>query len=237
MDAKPMNMYKTRILILSILSLLLLLPINLEAQETTVTSDLEMWNNIAISKKIGDRWKVSLEEEFRFTEDISRFDIFFTDLGLDYKINKHFSAGVNYRFYQNQNSDGDFVTQHRFSTNINYKQKLDRFTFEYRLQFQNKDEDFLSGNSENNVYNLRNKISVDYDIKNFKLEPYFQAEIFRKYETGEESYFNKMRWKLGASYPVTRKSDIELFYIIDNELNQSYPKTTYVLGLGYKFSF
>jgi len=95
MDAKPMNMYKTRILILSILSLLLLLPINLEAQETTVTSDLEMWNNIAISKKIGDRWKVSLEEEFRFTEDISRFDIFFTDLGLDYKINKHFSAGVN----------------------------------------------------------------------------------------------------------------------------------------------
>jgi len=237
MNVKTMNMYKTRILITSFLSLLLLLPINVGAQETTVTSDLEMWNNFAISKKLGDRWKVSLEEELRFTEDISRFDMFFTDVGLDYKIDKHFSAGVNYRFYQNKNNDDDFITQHRLSANIKFKQKLDRFTFGYRLQFQNKDEDFLSSNSENNVYNLRNKISVDYDIKNFKLEPYFQAELFRKYETGEESYFNKMRWKLGASYPVTRKSDIELFYLIDKELNQSYPKSTYVLGLGYKFSF
>ncbi len=237
MNVKTIKMDKTRILITSFLSLFLLITINLEAQETTVTSDLEMWNNVAISKKIGDRWQISLKEELRFTEDISRFDMFFTDLGLDYKINKHFSAGVNYRFYQNKNSDNDFITQHRLSADINYKQKLDRFTFGYRLQFQNKDEDLLSGSSENNVYNLRNKISVDYDIKNFKLEPYFQAEIFRKYETGEESYFNKMRWKLGASYPVTRSSDIELFYIIDNELNQSYPKNVYVVGLGYKFSF
>ena len=196
-----------------------------------------MWNNFAISKKISDRWKVSLEEELRFTEDISRFDIFFTDLGLDYKINKHFSAGLNYRFYQNKNNDGDFKTQHRLSASVSYKQKFDRFTFGYRLQFQNKDEDFLSSSSENNVSNLRNKISVDYDIKNFKLEPYFQAELFRKYETGEDPCFNKVRWTLGASYPITKKSDIQLFYRIDNELNQSYPKNTYILGLGYKFSF
>ena len=142
-----------------------------------------------------------MEEELRFTKDISRFDLFFTDLGLDYKINKHFSAGLNYRFYQNKNNDGDFITQHRLSANLNYKHKVDRFTFGYRLQFQNKDEDFLSSSSENSVFNLRNRISVDYDIKNFKLEPYFQAELFRKYETGEGSYFNKVRWKLGARYP------------------------------------
>lgn len=230
-------MYKIKILITTFLSLLLLLPIKVGAQETTVTGDLEMWNNFAISKKLGDRWKVSLEEELRFTENISRFDIYLTDLGLDYKINKHFSAGVNYRLYQNKNKDDDFITQHRLSANINYKLKINRFIFGYRLQFQNKDEDFLSISSKNKVYNIRNRISIDYDIKNFKLAPYFQAELFRKYETDEAAYFNKMRWTLGASYPVSKRSDIELFYRVDNELNISYPKNTYILGLGYKFSF
>jgi predicted porin len=211
--------------------------LKVNAQESIVTNDLEMRNSFAISKKINNRWKVSLEEELRFTEDISRFDIFLSDLGVDYKINKHFSAGLNYRFYQNKNNDGNFKTQHRLSAAISYKQKFNRFTFKYRLQFQNKDEDFLSSGSENNVYNLRNKISVDYNIRKFKLDPYFQAELFRKYETDMNPYFNKVRWTLGASYPITKKSDIQLFYRIDNELNQSYPKNTYILGLGYKFSF
>ena len=234
---KQLTMNKRWIIIISTLSILLCRAISLNAQESAVMSDLEMWNNFAISKKIGDRWKVSLEEELRFTKDISRFDMFFTDLGLDYKINKHFSAGVNYRFYQNKDNDGIFKSQHRLSAGVSYKQKIKRFTLGYRLQFQNKDEEFLSVNSGNNVANLRNKISVDYNIKNFKLEPYFQAELFRKYEKDVDPVFNKVRWTLGASYPITKKSDIDLFYRIDNELNITYPKNTYILGLGYKISF
>ena len=54
MNARTMTMYKPRILITSLLSLSLLLPISVGAQETTVTRDLEMWNNFALSKKIGD---------------------------------------------------------------------------------------------------------------------------------------------------------------------------------------
>ena len=174
-------------------------------RKLTVTRDLEMWNNFAISKKI----RRSVESLFGgrtavYRRNISRFDIFFTDLGMDFKINKHFSAGLNYRFYQNKNNDGDFMTQHRFSARYKFKQTFDRFTFVYRLQFQNKDEDFLSVSSENNVSNLRNKISVDYDIKNFKLEPYFQAELFRKYETGEISVLIKSAGLWARSIPLLR---------------------------------
>ncbi len=230
-------MKNSNIAIQSILIILLCFTTKANAQETKVTSDLEMWNSISVSKKLSDHWRVSLSEEFRFKKDISRFDVYFTDVGLDYKINKHFTVDLGYRFYQNKNSDNEFKSQHRLSAGIAYKQKLNNFTFGYKLKLQNKDEDFLSVNSENNVYNLRNKLSVDYNIKNFKLDPYFQVELFRKYETGEDASFSKLRWTLGSSYPVTKKSDIQLFYRIDNELNQSYAKDTYILGLGYKISF
>ena len=230
-------MKKNKIAFRSVLLILLCFTFNGYAQDTEVTGDLEMWNTFAVSKKLGDKWKISLEEELRFTEDISRLDVFLTDIGVDYKINKHLTLDLGYRFYQNKNNDDVFKSQHRLSAGVAYKQKLDNFTFGYKLQLQNKDEDFLSTSSDNSVYNLRNKLSVDYNIKNFKLDPYFQVELFRKYETGEDAKFSKLRWTLGTSYPITKNSDIQLFYRLDNELNTTYAKDTYILGLGYKISF
>ncbi len=221
----------------TVIILITCLTIKINAQETKITQDLEQWTSIGLSKKINKHWKITLEEEFRFTEDISKLDVFFIGLGLDYKFNKHFTVGANYRFYQNKNSDGILQNQHRLSADFQYKYKISRFKVAYRLRFQNKDEDFFTNESGNNLYNLRNRFSVDYNINNFKLDPYFDIELFRRFENGEDSYFNKIRWTLGIEYSITKKSDIELFYRIDNELNQDYAKDTYIIGLGYKFSF
>ena len=211
--------------------------IETNAQETKVIRDLEQWTSIGLSKKINKHWKISLDQEFRFTKDVSRFDIYFSDFGVDYKFNKHFTVGANYRFYKNKNKDGVFLTEHRWSADFQYKHKISRFRIAYRLRFQNKDEDFFTSESGNNLYNLRNKLSADYNIKNFKLDPYFDVELFRRFEKGENSYFNKIRWTAGLEYPITKKSDIELFYRIDNELNQTYNKDTFIIGLGYNISF
>jgi opacity protein-like surface antigen len=207
------------------------------AQETGVMRDLEMRNSITIQKKINDHWKISLQEEFRFTENITRFDIFLIDLGVHYKINQHFSAGANYRLYKNKNSDNEFINQHRLSANINYTKKINRFTFGYRIQFQNKNEELLPGETANKLYNLRNKISIEYNTKNFKLDPYFQTELYQQFESGEDSFFNKVQWTLGISYSVTKRSDLILYYRFYKDLNQDYPGNSNVLGLGYKFSF
>jgi Protein of unknown function (DUF2490) len=213
------------------------LSVKVRAQETKVVSDLEQWTSIGISKKLGKNWKLSLDQEFRFSKDISQFDTYFTDLGVDYKINKHFSVGANYRFYKNKNKDLDFVTQHRWSTDAKYKQKINRFTLAYRLRFQNKDEDFFTSESSNNLYNLRNKFSVDYNINKFKFDPYFDVELYRQIEDVNTTELSKLRWTLGLEYSLKKFGDLEMFYRIDNELNQSYNKNIYIIGLGYKFSF
>jgi predicted porin len=208
-----------------------------KAQEKKVVSDLEQWTSIGISKKLGKNWKLSLDQEFRFSNDISQFDTYFTDLGVDYKINKHFSVGANYRFYQNKNKEFDFVTQHRWNTDVQYRQKLNRFTLAYRLRFQNKDEDFFTSESSNNLYNLRNKFSVDYNINKFKFDPFFNVELYRQIEDVNTTELSKLRWTLGIEYSLKKFGEVELFYRIDNELNQSYNKDSYIIGLGYKFSF
>lgn len=228
---------KVQLLFVIIVGALVLISENTKAQEVIAVRDLEQWTSVGISKKINKHWKLSLDQEFRFTQDVSTFDVYFSDLGVDYKINKHFSLGANYRLYQNKNSDGIFKTQHRWSTDATYKQKVNRFTLSYRLRFQNKDEDFYTSNSGNNLYNLRNRLSVDYNINNFKLDPFFEVELFRQIDDIHTSKLNKLRWTMGLEYPLKGFGDIQLFYRLDNELNQSYNKDTYIIGLGYKFKF
>lgn len=223
--------------IIAVIVLITSISIKIDAQETKVTGDLEQWTSIGLSKKINKHWKISLKQEFRFTQDVSRFDVYLADLGIDYKINKHFTVGANYRFYQNKNNDEIFKTQHRWNTDFQFKQKLNRFSLSYRLRFQNRDEDFFTNVTSNNSYNLRNKLSADYSFKNFKLDPFFNVELYREIENVNPAEFNKLRWTIGLEYPLKKFGDLEIFYRIDNELNDTYPKDTYIFGLGYEFSF
>lgn len=207
------------------------------AQKTVVTSDLEQWTTLSISKKINKHWKLSLDQEFRLNHNASEFNIYLTDLGVDYKINRHFSLGANYRFYQNKNNDNVFVTQHRWSADAKYEQDIGRFELGYRIRFQNKDEDFYTSNSGNNIYNLRNKFSVDYNIRNCRIDPFFSTELYRSINNSSDTELSKLRWTFGLDYSVKRFGNIELYYRMDNELNLSYDKTTHIIGVGYKYSF
>lgn len=227
----------TLIIVVGIFILIILTIKKSNAQETHVVSDLEQWTSIGLSKKINKHWKISLDQEFRFTNNISKFDTYFTDLGIDYKFNKHFSIGANYRFYQNKNSENQFQTQHRLSGDFEYRQKINRFSLSYRIRLQNKDEDFFTSSTNKNLKNLRNKFSVNYNINNFKLDPFFDIELYRQVEKLNSTELSKLRWTIGLEYPLKNLGDLQLFYRIDNELNQSYNKDTYIVGLGYKFSF
>ncbi len=208
-----------------------------EAQDTKVTRDLEQWTSVEISKKLGKRWNISLNQEFRFIQDVSRFDVYFADLGVDFKLNKHFSIGANYRLYQNKNNDGVFKTKHRWNADFQYKHKISQFKIAYRLRFQNKDEDFFKSDIINNMYSIRNKLSANYNIRNFKLDPFVAAELYSHFNKTISAEFNKLRWTAGLKYSLNKFGDLELFYRIENELNQTYNKNTYIIGLGYKIKF
>ena len=136
------KIYKICVTILSTIATLQAL----NAQETKIIRDLEQRTNIGITKKINNHWKISLGQEFRFIKNATSFDAYFVNLGIDYRFNTHFSLGADYRFYQNKNKEGIFISQQRWSADLKYKQKLSRFSVSYRLRFQNKDDDFITSN-------------------------------------------------------------------------------------------
>ena len=230
-------MISNRIRTTIILICVLVISAYAQEEDTKVVKDLELWTSAGISKKLNKQWKLSYEQEVRFLNDMSDFNTWFSDLGVDYKLNKHIRFGTNYRFYQIREDNNQFESRHRFSADFKYKHKIERFELEYRLRVQNKDEDFMGNETGDNVFNVRNRVSVAYDIKNFKAQPFFDVELYRRIYDMQSGKFSKLRWTLGVEFPVYKKSDVKLFYRLDNELNKTYAKDTYIIGVGYSFSF
>lgn len=234
-----MNFFYTPYKLISTFIFLLALFASANGQEKVIIRDFEMWNNFSVKKKLSKKWDLGLSEELRFVENAGKLDVLFTELSLDYKINKRFEIGGEYRFYRNSKNNGSFEYQKRLRAKIYYNKKIKRFRLTYRLSFQNKNENVWLNETISDVstYNFRNKISVDYDVKKNKLQPYLSTEIFRIYEQDIIPEFNKYRITVGANYPILKNTKLELFYRLDKELNTNYPKSISIFGTSLKYKF
>ncbi|MBT8318194.1 MAG: DUF2490 domain-containing protein [Lutibacter sp.] len=203
-------------------------------------SDLANWTTIALEYKLNKKWNFGIEEQLRLKEDISTIDKYFTQLNAEYSVSKKFTLGAGIRYIKENDTEGNiqgYENHFRFNADASYKHKINDFTLKYRFRYQNKNELGVS-NSEGDYANqhIRFKTAIDYNFKNWKLDPEFSAEIFNHFEEGEKNGFDKYRLTLGTDYKFKKLGKISLFYRIEKELNKSIPKTTNIIGLKYTYT-
>lgn len=208
------------------------------SQDTILTRDLESWNTLGISKKIGKHFKVNLNQQFRFDDNSTHLAKYFTNLSADYKFNKHFSASLGYRFIREKDEEENlFENQQRWNFDATYKHKLDRLSLSYRLRLQTRNDwGVTKAEGDESVNYMRLRLKAGYNIKNWKLDPYFTSEIFRKNKESISPTFNNLRFTLGTSYKIKGFGNVGGFYRIERELGTTYPKTTYIIGLKLKYN-
>ena len=134
-------------------------------------SDFETWNSLGIQKKLLDNsLTLSLSEEFRFKDNSSTMDQFFTEFGIKYKFFDHWSIGTGYRIIRENEGKDPNSKQKRWNTDLGFKHDIERFSLGYRIRYQNKS---YSGDSKYEgdipVQKLRARLKVNYNIKNWKL--------------------------------------------------------------------
>jgi len=161
----------------------------------------------------------------------------FTEFGAEYKLLKDLKIGAEYRLYRSINFAGEIGFEKRLRGIFQYNYDIKRFEMAYRLSFQNKKDITIDDSSiSDDNYNLRNKISVAYNIKKCKLNPELSFELFHKYEE-DNPQFNKYRLTVGGSYPIYKHTKLEIAYKFDRELNVSYPMSRHIISTSLKYSF
>lgn len=204
--------------------------------------DFETWTSGQVKLNIYDEWSVGLEGQMRLDENSTELKNFFTELSTRVKFSKHIDIGLAFR-YTNRNDNEGLVqgNEHfaRFHIDGSYKHKIKRFDFEYRLRNSNSNEIGISKvEGDTPVRYWRLKTAVGYNIRKWKLDPEFSAEIFNKrIKYGISNGFDQYRLTIGTSYKTKNFGKIGVAYRLQQEISSSYPSTQYIVQLKYAYTF
>lgn len=78
-------------------------------------------------------------------------------------------------------------------------------------------------------HKLRSRLSVSYDIKKSKFEPYAEVEVYNQLDDAMK--FDKIRYTVGTDYKVTKDAKLTLFYRYQ-DYNDVDDISGHILGVG-----
>ena len=61
---------------------------------------------------------------------------------------------------------------------------------------------------------LRSRLNVKYDIRNCKINPFASVELYTRLD--EWKCYDKLRYRLGASYKINKDNSISLYYLFED---------------------
>ncbi len=234
---KKKNSYKQVCLLMVLFGLMVS---NMANAQSSDSKNLNAWSTVSIEYKPNKKWSFELAEQLRLKENLSLVDEYFTELQTEYSVNKNFSLGAGARFIRQNDTEGNiqgYENHFRFQFDASYKHKINDFKLDYRLRYQNKNDLSISvADGDYANQHLRFKTGIEYNIKNWKLDPQFSAEIFNHFEKGEDGGFDKYRLTFGTDYDMKKYGKLSLYYRFEKELNVDLPETTNIIGLSYKYT-
>lgn len=226
------------------------------------SDDFGIWYEVGAEKKLSRNWSIAGEAEFRTRNNLRTADRWSAGLSAEYKIIKGLKASAGYVLLYDNNaeeldlkSDGltpnkwtpsYWAVRHRFNLSLSGSidwQRLkfslrERWQYTYRPAAEGKRYDIdeeawvnVRGKGKNV---LRSRLQIDYDIPNWKFDPYVNAEMFNA-----AGGIQKMRYTIGVDYKLRKKHVFGLSYKYQNvnDDDDDMSANSHILGLSYKYKF
>ncbi len=197
--------------------------------------DAEIWKGIEVEKGIGKNVTLSVKEQVRLDNNISRFKSTFVNLGLDFRLSNRYSIAGGYRFTIRENK----YEQRYFADLVVKPQNIPpRLDIILRLRYQ---EDYTLEGELDAERAFRSKITFRYDKPRNKAKkkkddiefrPYISSEIFYDI-SNKESELNKFRLSTGFSYPLSKRNTVRLSYTYQQEFNVTNPKYSSIFAAAF----
>lgn len=206
------------------------------------SNDAGMWATFTIQHPLSKKINFVIDQEFRLKENYQRINLFYTNIGIDYKYNKFLKISPTYRTIQKRRLDGTYSYRHRLMLDVTLKKKLNKFTLSERIRYQAEVQDLYTSKKGKLLEQfLRLKTDLKYSL-NDDITPYISCELryqIRAPRGDGPSYdkgFHRIRNVLGVEYQINKKNSVNLYYLIQSEFNISTPESIYILGIAYSLT-
>lgn len=200
-------------------------------------NDAGLWMSAEAEKILTPALSASVTGEIRMNENITEAGTVLADVGLSYRLWKPFTVGLTYRYSGKRRLDDSYDQRHGWFADAMYRVKVKPAVIDLRLRFQSRYTDILTSDEGNIPRNhLRGRVKLKLDL-NRKYEPYLSGEAFYRVGGADGILFDELRCMAGVEYEFNRAHAIDLHYMVTREYNVNNPRTDYVVGIGYHFTF
>lgn len=198
------------------------------------SDDAALWISFNVEKKINKQIYLHLSQQNRITENVTSYGRGSLDFGMTYRFTKNIRLMGDYVYLKRPNPDNSYTNEHRFYIAMILKKSFGRWDFSYRNMVQLRMKNVYSSyDGKVPKYYQRNKITIKYDLNKF-ITPYISSEFFYPFYQGKNKGFNKSRTAVGLDYKISRKTQMEVYFLYQQELNAfNLTHRDYVYGLGF----
>lgn len=198
---------------------------------------LNAWSSVGGKYKLDKNWELGLSGNLRLKDNLKAIDNYFPEFTVTRKVYKGLKLGIGFRYIRNNDDEGKiqgYENYFRIQTDLSYKHKINNFTINYRIRYQNKNE---LGVSDYAVNRFRFKVGSKYNVKKWPLDPELSFELFNRFGKDINTDFDKYRVRLGTSYKLKKIGKIKLFYQLEKDIIGKNQSKTNVVGLSYTYTF
>lgn len=213
---------------------------NFKLKAQIIYPDAGSWNTFNVDYKLNKKLSGVFTEELRFKENFSRLNLFYTNLGLEYKLSDVLKVAVVYRFIEKYQDDNSFSFRHRIMFDLTLKKKFSKIGFSYRQRIQAEKRNIYSSDiGYLPEWYSRNKFTLKYAPDKL-YTPYAAIELRYQFRNPREwqsdNTLHRIRYSLGIDYKINKKSTFGIYYLIQREFNVVNPQNLYIVGLEYSIS-
>jgi hypothetical protein len=200
-------------------------------------NDAGLWTSLTLEAKLIKKLSVNVSQEYRFNENVTELATWISEAGLEYKLNKFIRASVNYRYTLKKKKNNLYSPRQRIFIDIKAEKKIKPVIFRFRTRFQEEyaDIDRAPDGGFAGFYS-RNKFSFKFDLDK-KWEPYTSLELFSPLRHNQPFLFDDIRAAAGIEFALSKHHKLDIYYMIQRELNVNNPVTDFIGGIGYQYKF
>ncbi|MGB3076495.1 MAG: DUF2490 domain-containing protein [Chitinophagales bacterium] len=203
----------------------------------TPQKDFQGIIGLNMEKKISRSFSVAIFNQEIFNQNLAELSTSFIDIGINYKLNRNFTLGADYRFITHKNINNSFESRQMLLADITYSKGVGNFSFSARVRFSNQFYNQLTAENykPSSAYN-RDKFTFRYRI-NYYITPYVSGEIFYPLNNTERNGLNRFRGSAGFFYNFNDHLRSEWYYAISQGFNKKTNNTIYAAGTSWYYRF
>ncbi len=181
-------------------------------------NDAQLWFNLYLEKKVSDKFTLHLNQQDRWTNNVSQFNFAYADAGITFKVTKYMKIMADYVFTQKRRPDESFSNIHQCYLAVNLKKDFRRWRFNYRnmVQFQFNNP-YTSYYGDIPFYYDRNKFIIKYEL-NKRYSFYAAEELYIPLNSPQIKGIDRTRTFVGLFYTMFRNQQLELYFMYQNRI-------------------